>query len=644
MEPSAFDIDSSAGYNRGRPLQASLINSAPKLFSIDSLLQPAGAPITTTQLDQQQQHRDEQRFHCPALARSGQQPFIDTGQFVAGSQFAEHYHDRQQQPSSGDQSMGAMQQAFDGPSHQPHPHHQPQQATAMAVGHERQQQQLYDLTLFASQQHVQRQQAAALASALAAARSALIQQQQQQHQHQHQLGPHIVDSLAPDQCFHHRYPPRQADKAADTPPEHLLAAAGPNKIYELALASTCTAASDEHGLADRKPNTTTLVANNNKRPAKLASVRSCGPPPTAPANSKQRQARHSRQRAERRTASKQNACGLRPASSSSSSTSTSASSGSCESVQNPSCWQRQTPSQADDEDEAQGETDEDVEEDEDEEADGGEGERTSGDNDTRMGRPARRASPPASPVASLAAGANGQLIKPRRARTAFTYEQISALEQKFKLTRYLSVFERSNLAASLKLTETQVKIWFQNRRTKWKKQNPGAEPAAGEHLTEQLVRLPRQQQQLAENEPAATCSPPTQQQQQQQPPASGANGNPDFVRLHQTGPDRTGSQAMAAAVAAAAVGYYHQQSQPPPPLCNLNAALQTGLSPDMLALFDQVKSFQEHQQLMLAAAAAAGQERQQQLDERGTGAAPSLALVAGGHCKQFNKRIEDLRL
>lgn len=72
-----------------------------------------------------------------------------------------------------------------------------------------------------------------------------------------------------------------------------------------------------------------------------------------------------------------------------------------------------------------------------------------------------------------------QQLKPRRARTAFTYEQISALEQKFKSTRYLSVFERSNLAASLKLTETQVKIWFQNRRTKWKKQHPGAEPAGG---------------------------------------------------------------------------------------------------------------------------------------------------------------------
>lgn len=65
--------------------------------------------------------------------------------------------------------------------------------------------------------------------------------------------------------------------------------------------------------------------------------------------------------------------------------------------------------------------------------------------------------------------------KPRRARTAFTYEQLVALENKFRTTRYLSVCERLNLALSLSLTETQVKIWFQNRRTKWKKQNPGVD-------------------------------------------------------------------------------------------------------------------------------------------------------------------------
>ena len=78
--------------------------------------------------------------------------------------------------------------------------------------------------------------------------------------------------------------------------------------------------------------------------------------------------------------------------------------------------------------------------------------------------------------------------RPRRARTAFTYEQLVALENKFKQTRYLSVCERLNLALSLNLTETQVKIWFQNRRTKWKKQNPGLDinsPTVGAALAAQ---------------------------------------------------------------------------------------------------------------------------------------------------------------
>ncbi|XP_070802028.1 NK1 transcription factor-related protein 2 [Pituophis catenifer annectens] len=80
---------------------------------------------------------------------------------------------------------------------------------------------------------------------------------------------------------------------------------------------------------------------------------------------------------------------------------------------------------------------------------------------------------PSSPRLSKRRRVEPNCAKPRRARTAFTYEQLVALENKFRATRYLSVCERLNLALSLSLTETQVKIWFQNRRTKWKKQNPG---------------------------------------------------------------------------------------------------------------------------------------------------------------------------
>ncbi|NXX15980.1 NKX12 protein, partial [Podargus strigoides] len=85
---------------------------------------------------------------------------------------------------------------------------------------------------------------------------------------------------------------------------------------------------------------------------------------------------------------------------------------------------------------------------------------------------------PGSPRGSRRRRAEAGCGKPRRARTAFTYEQLVALENKFRATRYLSVCERLSLALSLSLTETQVKIWFQNRRTKWKKQHPGAEGAA----------------------------------------------------------------------------------------------------------------------------------------------------------------------
>lgn len=60
--------------------------------------------------------------------------------------------------------------------------------------------------------------------------------------------------------------------------------------------------------------------------------------------------------------------------------------------------------------------------------------------------------------------------KIRRRRTTFTSSQLKSLEQKFRDKKYLTITERNNLAKNLRLTDTQVKTWFQNRRTKWKKQ------------------------------------------------------------------------------------------------------------------------------------------------------------------------------
>lgn len=73
----------------------------------------------------------------------------------------------------------------------------------------------------------------------------------------------------------------------------------------------------------------------------------------------------------------------------------------------------------------------------------------------------------------VAGGEGGLLVKKKkkRSRAAFTHAQVFELERRFAHQKYLSGPERTELAHILKLTETQVKIWFQNRRYKTKRKS-----------------------------------------------------------------------------------------------------------------------------------------------------------------------------
>ena len=77
-------------------------------------------------------------------------------------------------------------------------------------------------------------------------------------------------------------------------------------------------------------------------------------------------------------------------------------------------------------------------------------------------------------------------MRKKKQRPLFSPNQIQILENEFAKQRYVTEDKRAQLALEVNLTETQVKTWFQNRRTKWKKETKDEASASSSRFHEEM--------------------------------------------------------------------------------------------------------------------------------------------------------------
>ncbi|XP_043519034.1 H2.0-like homeobox protein isoform X2 [Frieseomelitta varia] len=135
------------------------------------------------------------------------------------------------------------------------------------------------------------------------------------------------------------------------------------------------------------------------------------------------------------------------------------------------------------------------------------------ENYTNIYRPAPLRPVPRVPMSSASTPSNQSETNTRRkrswSRAVFSSLQRKGLERRFSLQKYITKPDRRQLAATLGLTDAQVKVWFQNRRMKWRHtkesesavlSNPDAQKESAKKLTKDNAKNATTEKTVSEDE------------------------------------------------------------------------------------------------------------------------------------------------